>query len=221
MSLPPLKTIKNHPVVSAVVGAAVFLLWSFPQWFGSIWPLFTDKTLPEWIADKRWTVSASTSAWLTLVIGLALAVLFAVTLYEVRRRPPLSEVGIAAIEKAGTLKSYAGQADWLAARLEEIWHQFNNENKKLLYPLGKRVIPDEIKEWTDKELWSFRLLYRSHIGALKKIDPEFHSSLVDEDFPCDGQDYLTVKRKIEDHARLLRERGNLLVQQGTGRKSSG
>ena len=117
---------------------------------------------------------------------------------------------VAKIKKAGTLESYGGAADWLARRLEEVWHIFNNEKKNLMYPLGKNVIPDEIKGWTDKALWAFRLQYQSHIGALKKIDPEFHSPLIDDGFPCDGQDYLTVKRKIEAHANLLRKRAQEL-----------
>ena len=120
--------------------------------------------------------------------------------------PTRNESDISRIEKAGMLRSHAGQADWLARRLEEIWHAFNDAHKTLTYPLGLGVIPDEVKEWLDKQLWAFRVQYQSHIGSVKAVDPEFHTTLIDDGFPCDSQDYLTVKRKIEAHASSLRKR---------------
>jgi hypothetical protein len=49
----------------------------------------------------------------------------------VRDLPKRNESDIRRIQKAGMLKSHAGQADWLARRLEETWNAFNNAHKTL------------------------------------------------------------------------------------------
>ena len=127
---------------------------------------------------------------------------------EKRRARPM-------VERAGTLRSYAGQADWLNKKLEEIWHLYDNDkiaNEALIYPLGSSAIPDVIKEWRHKELWNFRIMYRSHIGAITAIDPSFHSNLIDDGFPRDGEKYLDVRRKMEAHAALLRDHADRLIR---------
>lgn len=124
----------------------------------------------------------------------------------------LHRSAFAVFEKVGALKSCAVDADGLAEFLERIWHQFHQEKKVLMYPLGKNVIPDEIKEWTDKLLWRFRVLYQSHLELVNRVDSEFHSDVINDGFPCDGQDYLTVKKKIEEHSALLKDRAQLLLR---------
>jgi hypothetical protein len=149
--------------------------------------------------------------WMWLVAGLLLFVVgLSLSLYELVRGPRFNQEAIRRFERAGALRSKAGQADWLAKRLEEIWHSFNNEQKPLKFPLGRNAIPDVIKDWTDRQLWSFRVLYQSHIGAVTAIDPDCKTDLIKDGFPCDGQDYLTVMRKLKAHAESLRSRANQL-----------
>jgi hypothetical protein len=127
---------------------------------------------------------------------------------ERQKRRPL-------VERSGAIRSLAGQADWLRNKLEEIWHLYDSDrtaNEALIYPLSSSAIPSAIREGRHMELWSFRVLYRSHIGHVKSVDPDFHSNLIDDGFPCDLQKYLEVLRKMEAHARLLRERADNLIR---------
>jgi hypothetical protein len=123
------------------------------------------------------------------------------------------------IEKAGALRSKAGQADWILKRLEEIRAFYENDRSNtegpLSQPLALHTLPAIIKEDRHKQLWSFRILYQSHIGALKKIAPEFHSKLIDEGFPCEDS-YLIVRRKIETHSALLRAHADRVIDGARG-----
>ena len=62
---------------SKAVGLFVlWVIWDFPQWLGSIWPLLTDRTLPIWLSAKHWPGMSPTLFLLLsyavnwLVIGL-------------------------------------------------------------------------------------------------------------------------------------------------------
>jgi hypothetical protein len=127
------------------------------------------------------------------------------------RQTVLTDAVIQKIEKVGKLRSLAGQADYLALILEELWHEFIKSQRPMPNPLGIGSMPDVIKEYLDKELWGFRDKYRSHLGSLKVVDPECESDLMKEGFPCEGQDYLAVERKIKAHADVLRKRANDLL----------
>jgi hypothetical protein len=68
-----LQRLKRHPVVAAFVVLFVFVFWSFPQWLGTVWPLFTDKKLTDWIDEHRLPgMTASVYGWFTIVVGLLL-----------------------------------------------------------------------------------------------------------------------------------------------------
>jgi hypothetical protein len=45
---------RRHPVLSAGAIIIVFVIWQFPEWLGQVWPLFTNKTLPDWFAERGW-----------------------------------------------------------------------------------------------------------------------------------------------------------------------
>lgn len=182
-------------IVMALGGLASFLLW-----LGITPKDFATVTLwPHW-------------AWLAMSLALfALSLASSSYAWISNRRRKFDEAAIRKIEKSGTLKSLAGQADWLAEDLERIWYEFNKTGKTLIYPLGINVLPDEIKQHTDKQLWAFRDQYRAHVGFVKSVDAEFHSAVIDDDSQaCNGQDYLKVKKKIEAHAQALRERARSL-----------
>jgi hypothetical protein len=115
------------------------------------------------------------------------------------------------IKRAGTLESLAGRADWLAQFLEEVWHEFDKEKQNIPNPIGIRSMPDVIERWTDKQLWRFRTNHKSYLGSMDAIDPECDSDLMKDKFPHEGEDYLSVKRKIEAHATVMRRRADELL----------
>jgi hypothetical protein len=134
---------------------------------------------------------------------------------DASRMPQLSQATIAKIELAGILKSKAGQAEWLAQRLEKVWHIYNNDKSSkdgpLIYPLSASSLPEAIKEHRHKELFRFYIHYTSHIGQVKAVDQSFHSSMIDDTIPS-KEEYLDVKKKIEAHAALLRKRAESLLR---------
>jgi hypothetical protein len=119
--------------------------------------------------------------------------------------PQLGDTVIQKLEKVGKLRSLAGQADWLDKQLVDIWHQFNNSGRNLIYPIGKGEIPDKIETPTDKQLWMFRVWYQSLLGSMKVIDPDCDSTLMKDGFPAQRQ-YQDVERNIKEHAEVLQKR---------------
>jgi len=125
--------------------------------------------------------------------------------------PALAESVIEKVEKVGKLRSLAGRADFLRDYLEEVWHLFLKEKKTMPNPIGVRSMPDKIEEWTDIQLWRFRLRFQDYTGGVKEVDPECKSDLVKDGFPHEGEDYLSVERKIKEHADTLRKRADGLL----------
>jgi hypothetical protein len=88
--------LRNHPNRAVILGAIGFGLWSLPQWFGSVWPLFTTKTIPEWMSERSWPgVTPAVYGWVTVVLGIAifgvvLAVALATRNAPVPKTPPRS-----------------------------------------------------------------------------------------------------------------------------------
>ena len=119
-------------------------------------------------------------------------------------------------QEVGVLRQCADFADMLSGQLEGIWQRWRDSGGKLLYPLHSSAVPEGDKPLSPnvRRLLEFRILYRQHIAEVGKADPQFRSKLMDEGFPCDvaGQDYLAVKRKLEEQASLLRQRADDLAQ---------
>jgi hypothetical protein len=132
-------------------------------------------------------------------------------LAERLRQPAFTRASVEQIKKAGKLESLAGRAGWLAQYLEEVWHDFLKEKKNMPNPIGIRSMPDVIEHWTDKQLWRFRIHYQSYIGSMEATDPECDSELMRDKFPHESEDYLSVKRKIEAHAQIVRRRADDLL----------
>ena len=76
---------------------------------------------------------------------------------------------------------------------------------------NKASVPDVIEQWTDKQLWRFRTNYQSYLDSMDAVDLECDSDLMKEKLPHEGEDYLSVKRKIEAHATVMRRRANELL----------
>jgi hypothetical protein len=130
------------------------------------------------------------------------------------RSTVLTESVIETIEKVGKLRSLAGRADFLRDHLEEVWHVFLKEKKDMPNPIGIRSIPDKnIEEWTHIQLWRFRVRYQDYLGSMKAADPDCESDLVKDGFPHEGEDYLSVERKIKEHAAALKKRADDLLAQ--------
>ena len=134
---------------------------------------------------------------------------------ELSPSPPrsavLTESVIEKIEKVGNLRSLAGRAEFLRDYLEEVWHNFLKEKKNMPNPIGKNSVPDAISEWTDKQLWRFRARYQDYLGSMEAVEPDCESDLVKDGFPHEGEDYLSVERKIKEHAATLRKRADDLL----------
>ena len=78
---------RKNPLRSALIAAAIFLFVTLPEWFGSIWPLFSNKTLPEWIAERHWTLmSTSATSWLVSTSAVIIVGFLAVISYQTRGR---------------------------------------------------------------------------------------------------------------------------------------
>jgi hypothetical protein len=124
--------------------------------------------------------------------------------------PQLSRAVVAQIELAGVLRSKAGQAEWLAKELEKVWHIYNNEDAKLIRPLGEHELPDVIQLNRHKRLWAFRIHYQGHIGGVKFHIPDFRSPIVDAPSPYSNIEYLDLLQKLKEHAHLLQKAGQSL-----------
>jgi hypothetical protein len=117
------------------------------------------------------------------------------------------------IGRAGGLMTRAGEAECLAQELEKIWFLYNREGKEVLVrPFGAKELPDQITEHRHKELFRLRTLCKWHMDSVKELDGGFRSTLLDHGFP-NNDEYLDVKRNLEDHAKLLRELAGTLASQ--------
>jgi hypothetical protein len=67
-------------------------------------------------------------------------------------------------------------------------------------------MPDVIEQWTDKQLWRFRIHYQGYIGSMEAVDPQCDSELMNHKLPHECESYLSVKRKIEAHVQTMRTR---------------
>jgi len=84
---------RTHPIRSAILGIALFLFVTLPEWFGSVWPLFTSKTLPEWVSERRWSpLGPSGTAWLTVTSIIVMLILLAVIVYQTRPRTSVADL---------------------------------------------------------------------------------------------------------------------------------
>jgi hypothetical protein len=129
----------------------------------------------------------------------------------------------ALVGKSAMLQSRAGEARGLLEKLEEVWHLYINERNPteptLLYPLSAEAIPEEIKEFRHKQLFAFRVVYNWHVASIRRVFPDFHSDIIDGQFPSKIA-YLAFKRNLEKHAELLDARGNKCLSSGEANEPS-
>jgi hypothetical protein len=177
--------------------------------------------LQNWKKQGTNLMPTAISAVFTFLLWAVLAI--AITQFVSRNRKlaeRLRECGLKGdvltlIKKAGTLESLAGRAEWLSQYLEEVWHEFLKDKKNMPNPIGKNSMPDVIDQWTDKQLWRFRIHYQGYLGSMAVVDPECGSELMNEGFPHEGEDYLSVLRKIKAHTEIMRHRANELISSAT------
>ena len=113
--------LKNHWIaLLSVFLAAMYFYFQFRQWqrHGDDFMFLAVNVIITFILCV--ILIAATGRYVKLVKDL----------------PKRNESEIRRIEKAGMSKSHAGQGDWLARRLEEIWHAFNNAHKTLCCTTG-------------------------------------------------------------------------------------
>lgn len=60
---------ERHPIIAWSVVFVVFAVWTFPEWLGQVWPLFTDKKLPDFLAERGWD-GMTTWNWLSFLFSV-------------------------------------------------------------------------------------------------------------------------------------------------------
>src|SRR5579863_3373714 len=123
-------------------------------------------------------------------------------------RSPAIKLDAAQIGKAGGLMTRAGEAEALAVELERIWHLYLQNKETLRRPLGAKALP-AWAEHHQTQLFRFRTIYQWHIDSIKELDASFHSIVMDHGFPNEDE-YVDVKRNLEEHAKLLRKLASTL-----------
>jgi hypothetical protein len=93
-------------------------------------------------------------------------------------------------------------ADDLKTRLEDI-READKENKAHS-PLAVHALPETISAWNDKRLLEFRILVRSHLATVDRVQRRFESALTLVGFPSELRS-LDVLRSIEEHLQHLRK----------------
>jgi hypothetical protein len=110
--------------------------------------------------------------------------------------------------RAAVLNSKAGQANYLAKVLQKVWLFYDEQNVPLARPLGQSTLPDPVTKWHEKQLWVFRVEYRSHIGAveyhLKEYEADFHSDVMDHPEQWNIH-YHDLLGKLREHSAALRK----------------
>lgn len=68
----------------------------------------------------------------------------------------------------GVVRDYAVFAEVCDAKLEAVWHLWNNSGERLIYPLSASAIPDPDRplSWNQRQLLEFRILYRQYLGDM-------------------------------------------------------
>lgn len=108
--------------------------------------------------------------------------------------------------QAGLLVHFYDEALHLETLLTRLWHDWDNEGEKLIYPLG-------VNEWiaftSDKciplanELAGFKTQYECHLAWVKISFPGFSSPLKESDYGKDK--YHDVLAGLKNHAELLND----------------
>jgi hypothetical protein len=111
--------------------------------------------------------------------------------------------------KTGRLIERAVEAESLATNIENIWHLYNNKKETLPRPLSTKALP-AWAEYHQEQLFRFRTIYQWHINSVKELDSGFHSKAIDHGFPNENE-YVDVKRNLEEHAKLLRQLAGTLA----------
>jgi hypothetical protein len=63
-----LRFIRDHPILSPICG--------FLVWLGTVWPVFSGKALPQWLAEQRWPgISVEIKQWTSLILFIVLVCL--------------------------------------------------------------------------------------------------------------------------------------------------
>jgi hypothetical protein len=86
MRLPSL--IRNHPFLSSLLSAAVFVVVSFPLWLAGVWTLVSDRPFAVAMAERQWglLVVGPVYGWFCLMLGIGLVGLCVAILVMSTRR---------------------------------------------------------------------------------------------------------------------------------------
>jgi hypothetical protein len=77
--------LKKNPVWAALIAILTFVLIAIPQWLGAIWPLLSDKTIPAWLAQRRWSfMNHSIQDAIVLIAMIATLVLLVFLIFSIR-----------------------------------------------------------------------------------------------------------------------------------------
>lgn len=131
----------RNPVATAIVAIVVFILWTLPIGIAQAWPaLVRDKTIPEWLAERRWPgMTAQVYTGLTVVFAVALLALLVVLIITSRRRgAPPQETGVRE-QPPSTPAAEVGGSEHRVAELEREIRRLQNDNDTLQTSLAGKI----------------------------------------------------------------------------------
>jgi hypothetical protein len=95
--LPPFA--RRHPFWAAAMTGLFFLIWTFPVGVSEMWPAFVrDKTIPEWLAERQWSVLTGLYPWLVAGSYLVVLMVFLWFIFLIWRATKLTPVAARSIE---------------------------------------------------------------------------------------------------------------------------
>lgn len=117
-------------------------------------------------------------------------------------------LALSSASKSGVLGHYAKEADYLVRLLEDVWHHWDNNGEKLVYPLAKTTAIFNNTEGSIRLIkrWhAFCSVYEDHAANMKEDFPEFDTSVAAGTVPEDVE-YHIFMQHLKYHATQLKER---------------
>jgi hypothetical protein len=138
--VPPLA--KRYPRWAAGIAIIAFVVWTLPIGISQAWPAFVkNKTIPEWLAERRWPWAsiASSYNWLiggAYIISVMTLFIFVVLIWLATRKRPMSTEVVPLL----SLQEPDGQLEIVEARygIGDTWNNATRTLKSMI--ANKRLV---------------------------------------------------------------------------------